>query len=71
MQEQRIDNTYSKPEIVPKEFESDKLLNRLMEKLEDSNIRRVLFFKAYDENGKPTQELKRAWRRYNQKARER
>ena len=69
MQEQKIDNTYGKPEIVPKEFATNKLLNGLMEKLEDSNVKRILFFKAYDNNGKPTQELKRAWRRYNKKAR--
>jgi len=56
MQEQRYDGKYGKPENLD-------LLN-IEEKLRDERIKRVITFPGYEENGKPSKELRRAWRRY-------
>lgn len=57
MQVQEIDGCYKKPEPhVP---------DKLKELLKDVTVKRVLVFAAYGEDGKPTLELRRAWRRHN------
>lgn len=57
MQVQENDGSYRKPEELD--------TRRLEEVLEEVCTKRVLVFPAYDENGKPSAEMRRAWRRYN------
>ena len=56
MQVQETDGRYREPEsLKPEELKS---------MFEDRKIKRILVFPAYD-NGRPTAELRRAWRRYD------
>ncbi len=55
MQSQDYNGTYGKPEPLNEE----KLIEELSKK------KRFLVFKSLDEQGKPTPEMRRAWRRYN------
>lgn len=59
MQEQYPDGTYSKPTEV-----TDEELKKKLGKLDYKEVRKILLFAAHDENGEPTKELRRAWRRY-------
>ena len=59
MQVMEENGHYRKPEPLAS-GDLDKLVNQ-------KNIRRVLVFPAYGENGKPTPELRRAWRRWRRK----
>lgn len=56
MQVQEKNGRYDKPEKLD--------LMELADTLERSNIKRVIVFPAYGEAGKPTPELRRAWRRW-------
>ncbi len=44
----------------PGEFDGEKLEDLLEEK----SVKRVVVFPAYDEDGKPSKEMRRAWRRW-------
>ena len=57
MQAQMDDGTYSKP----REIGSDTEISFR------PGMRKILLFRAYDELGKPTKELRRAWRRYQRR----
>lgn len=57
MQVQEMDGLYRKPE--------PRASDKLEELLKDVTVKRVLVFAAYGEDGKPTSELRRAWRRHN------
>lgn len=56
MQVQENDGRYNKPEP----FDSIKL----EQIIKSARIKRVLVFPAYGEDGKPTPEMRRAWRRW-------
>lgn len=62
MQVQETDGTYREPESLKPE--------KLKGMFEDRKIKRILVFPAYD-NGRPTPELRRAWRRYDRTNRRR
>lgn len=57
MQVQENDGTYQKPELLN--------LEELKVYIRSENVRRVIVFPTYGEDGKPTPELRKAWRRYN------
>lgn len=44
--------------------------DELEEALRSERIRRIVVFPIYDENGKPSPELRRAWRRRNRTKKE-
>ena len=56
MQVQKNNGLYEKPKVLDKDI--------LSENLKCSDVKRILVFAAYGEDGKPTAELRRAWRRY-------
>lgn len=58
MQAETVYGGWEKPEA----FEAEKLKTKLRNK----RIRSVCVFESEDEDGKPTPELRRAWRRYEQ-----
>lgn len=55
MQEQMNDRNYKEPESL----DQDKLVKRL----QDQTVRRIIVFRAKDSSGSPTLEMRRAWRR--------
>lgn len=67
MQVQEESGRYREPEVLDKDLNGREkaLARKLQEALNDKNVRRVLIFPAYDEDGKPTPEMRRAWRRWN------
>ena len=73
MQVQENDGGYRKPEELDKDLEGrENALARKIEKLlGEENVRRVLIFPAYGEDGRPSAEMRRAWRRYDRTRRAR
>jgi len=63
MQVQENDGVYRKPEKLGGDLEDR--TRRIQEVLEEENVRRILIFPGYDENGRPTAEMRRAWGRWN------
>lgn len=57
MQVQEINKDYKEPEPLN--------IEKLQKELKNPKVRRIFVFPAYGEDGKPTSELRRAWRRYN------
>ena len=57
MHVQENDGRYRKPENLN--------FAKLEDELLDQRSKRVIIFPAHGEDGKPTPELRRAWRRYN------
>ncbi len=62
MQVQDNNGVYRQPEPLTQD--------RLEEELKKTSTKRILVFAGYDTNGKPTAELRRAWRRYNRTKRQ-
>lgn len=60
MQAQMDDGTYSEPF----EIGLDTLVREISLR---PGTRKILLFQAYDEQGKPTKELRKAWRRYRRR----
>lgn len=59
MQEQRNDGSYGKPESLN--------FHKILMEMDNPDVKRFLIFPGYTESGKPTKELRRAWRRYKRK----
>jgi len=47
---------------MPEEFDAVKIMEELKN---NPVIKKFHVFKSYHKNGKPTKEMRRAWRRYN------
>ena len=60
MQAQMDDGTYSEL----REIGLDTLVREISLR---SGTRKILLFESYDEQGRPTKELRRAWRRYRRR----
>jgi len=63
LQIQENDGIYRKPEKLN--------AHKVEEALDDRNVRKILIFPAYGEDGKPSTEMRRAWRRYSRTRRAR
>lgn len=64
MQEQTFDNKYTEPEPMTR-----KNLKQALHRLDNGSTKRLLVFLVKDEGGRPTKEMRRAWRRYNKNRR--
>lgn len=60
MQAQMDDGTYGEP----REIGLDTLVREISLR---PGTRKILLFQSHDEQGKPTKELRRAWRRYRRR----
>jgi hypothetical protein len=60
MQEQYHDGAYKKPKPL-----TDKNMEQALRNLNTGSTKRLLIFASKDGHGRPTKEMKRAWRRYN------
>ncbi|MBA7484608.1 hypothetical protein ES707_20138 [subsurface metagenome] len=60
MQEQTFNGAYKKPEPL-----TDKKLKEALRRISGESTKRLLIFASKDSHGRPTKEMKRAWRRYS------
>ena len=63
MQKQYQDGTWSKPEPLTVS-EILAVGTAVWQGLSDPAMRKIVFFSGYGADGKPTKELRRAWRRH-------
>jgi len=60
MQEQTFDGTYKEPKKL-----TPKSMMDALKRINNGSTKRLLIFAMKDEHGRPTKEMKRAWRRFN------
>ena len=63
MQEQNKDLTYNEPQPL-----TQKNLKDALKRIDNGTTKRLLIFAQKDAHGRPTKEMRRAWRRYNRKS---
>jgi hypothetical protein len=62
MQEQTFDGQYTEPKPV-----TQKGVREALKRVFDGSTKRLLIFAAKDAHGRPTKEMRRAWRRSQKK----